>query len=675
MHHWNKVKQLLTSGLSVLGRHKKRLQRWGLFLLCFFVLIGSSWFLFRNQALNWALNRVKQSLSERKVEFRYESAAFTHWQRVSLKGLTVTSLDRPNLKPIVQAESLQASLRWWTFWNIGLSELMTERLTLNYWEDSMGNSNLPFLNAKRVPDQNSQHEDILVRVIHQLDRAIGKSPSNLQMHQTQLYIDRNGDQWNCFVPSAKIDGSEILGHLELTHNQKAIAKFTFSGELNHRQLEGSTLTLSPFHKQQKQAWLPLVFNAGGFQSASFSIESIDHHDDLLDLELNGEINGLYVQDDRLSDTSIEIKHLKSELGLHLNSRQIELDSESLVTLEELEFHPFASYRQEGPDYALGIHIPTTDAQNLFNSLPAGLFRNIGHLQADGQLEYRFWAKLNGQFPDSCQISSRMYPSSDFHLVDWGDINIHKLNKPFAYSFYDRGILSKQFTVGPEWSGYTLLNEVSPKLISCILQSEDPSFFHHKGFVPDAFRASLAANYKEKRFKRGASTISMQLVKNLFLGRRKTMARKVEEILLTWLMERERVVNKTRLMEIYLNIVEWGPGLFGAKNASQFYFGKNALDLEWEEAAYLACLIPRPKSAFYTLTEEGCLDPRFSHVSFLLNHMAKKDPSLGIDTSYTPLCIQPQSYQMLSALHGRSTSDSYEAQSIDSSALNTEILSD
>jgi hypothetical protein len=495
------------------------------------------------------------------------------------------------------------------------------------------------------------------------------------MHQTQLRIDRNGDEWNCSIPLAKIDGGEILGRLVLTHNRKAIAKFTFSGELNHRQLEGSTLTLSPYDKREKRAWLPLVFNAAGFQSGAFSIESIDDQDDLLDVELSGEINGLYAQDDRLSDTSIAIKHLNSELSLHLNSHQIELDSASVVTLEELEFHPFASYRMKGPEYAFGIHIPKTEAQHLFNSLPAGLFRNIGHLQAEGQLEYRFWARLNGQFPDSCQINSRMYPSSDFHLVDWGDINIHKLNKPFAYSFYDRGILSKQFIVGPEWSGYTLLNEVSPKLISCILQSEDPSFFHHKGFVPDAFRASLAANYKEKRFKRGASTISMQLVKNLFLGRRKTMARKVEEILVTWLMERERVVNKTRLMEIYLNIVEWGPGLFGAKNASQFYFGKHPLDLEWAEAAYLASLIPRPKSAFYTLQEDGCMDPRFTHVPFLLQHMAKKDPSLGIDTSFTPVCIQAESFQWLSALHGRSTRARDEEQSVDSSALNAEILSD
>lgn len=655
--------------------HRKKLQKWVLFILGTMAILAISWFLVRDIALKWGLDRLKKSLSERQIEFRFDSVEFTQWQTVSLQKLEIKSLERPHLRPIVQAESLQASLRWWTFWNMGLSQLRTDRLRVDYWEDSLGQSNFPHWKGSTSEAQNSSGEDILVQFIKQLNRAIGKSPGELEMKNTQFSLHQNGDVWNCTIPLARIDGSDIKGRFQLTHNQKSVAEFSISGELNHRQLEGSTLTLSPFSAKDKRAWVPLIFKSAGFQLASFSIESLDEDGQVLDMELSGEINGLYASDERLSDTSIDINHLNSDLKLHLNSNRIEVDSQSWVRIEELGFHPFASYQPNGPNYALGIHIPKTEAQHLFNSLPKGLFRNMGLLQAEGQLEYRFWSTINGRQPDSCQIFSRMYPSSDFRVVDWGEINVHKLNRPFIYSFYERGILSKQFTVGPEWSGYTLLNEVSPKLIKCILQSEDPSFFHHKGFVPDAFRASLAANYKEKRFKRGASTISMQLVKNLFLGRRKTMARKVEEILVTWLMERERVVNKTRLMEIYLNIVEWGPGLFGAKNASQFYFGKDALDLEWEEAAYLACLIPRPKSALYTLSNDGCLDPRFSHVRFLLNHMAQKDPSLGIDTSMSAICIQSESYQWLSALHGRAQRVSNEIEWSDSSALNTEILSE
>lgn len=675
MHLWNKVKQILMMSISLLVRHRRRLQRWGLMTLGILSIFVCSWFLVRNSALKWGLDRLQESLSDRQIEFRYDSAEFTEWQTVSLRHLQIKSLERRDLQPIVQAESLQVSLRWWTFWNLGLSQLKTNRLKLQYWEDSLGHSNLPTWSQQTSPAENSSGEDILVRFANQLDRAIGKSPGDLKMKNTELLIHQNGHAWSCFVPSAQIDGSDVNGQFRLTHNGLSMAQFSVSGELNHRQLEGSTLTLSPYSTKDKQAWVPLIFKAAGFQQATFSVESLDDDGQVLDLELSGEILGLYAQDERLSDTAIAIKHLNSDLSLHLNSNRVELDSQSWVMIEELGFHPFVSYQQNGPTYALGVHIPKMGAQQFFNSLPQGLFRNIGRIEAKGQLEYRFWSTINGRKPDSCEIVSRMVPSSDFSIVNWGEINVQKLNRPFTYSFYDRGILSKQFTVGPEWSGYALLNEVSPKLIKCILQSEDPSFFHHKGFVPDAFRASLAANYKEKRFKRGASTISMQLVKNLFLGRRKTMARKVEEILVTWLMERERVVNKTRLMEIYLNIVEWGPGLFGAKNASQFYFGKNALDLEWEEAAYLACLIPRPKSAFYTLTDEGCLDPRFSHVSFLLNHMAQKDPSLGIDTSIHTVCIQSESYQLLSALHGRARTVSPDQDWSDSSAVNTEILSE
>lgn len=675
MHPWGNIRRAILGGFPRLIPHPKRLLQWGLLCLGLTALGLGSWFLVRDAALQWGLQRLKSKLSHHQLELRYESAAFTQWQTVSLQSLTLQSLEHPKLAPIVKAHSLEISLRWWTFWNIGLAQLKTEELSVHYVEDSAGRCNFPRWNYDPAEQIQASEEDVLVRLVNQLNRALAKSPSDMKMVHTRVLIDRRGQHWGCFLPMAQIDGSHFRGQFQVTQNRESVAKFSLLGELNHRQLEGSTLVVSPFKKGENRAWLPFAFDSAGFQRASFSIESLDDNGQMLDLKLIGEINGLYAEDPRLSDTAIEINHLQSDLTLHVNSQQLEVDSSSWVELEDLGFHPFAFYRQSGPSYALGLHIPKTEAQLVFNSLPIGLFRNIGHLKAKGQLEYRFWANLNGSKPDSCRIISRMYPSSDFAIVDWGDIHLHKLNRSFTYSYYDRGLLAKQFTVGPEWSGFTLLNEVSPKLLRCILQSEDPSFFQHRGFVPDAFRASLAANYKEKRFKRGASTISMQLVKNLFLGRRKTMARKVEEILITWLMEREHVVNKTRLMEIYLNIVEWGPGLFGAKNASQFYFGKDPLDLEWEEAAYLACLIPRPKSAFYTLDEHACVVPTFSHVPFLLNHMAQKDPTLGIDTGFHSICIRPESYALLAALKGRTTQSALDTTWVDDSAVPAEILSD
>ena len=97
-----------------------------------------------------------------------------------------------------------------------------------------------------------------------------------------------------------------------------------------------------------------------------------------------------------------------------------------------------------------------------------------------------------------------------------------------------------------------------------MQSEDGAFFYHKGFLPDAIREALIYDLQVKRFARGGSTITMQLVKNVFLNRNKNFARKLEEALIVWLIETERLTSKERMYEVYLNIAEWGPLIYGIR---------------------------------------------------------------------------------------------------------------
>src|SRR6185436_18879584 len=108
------------------------------------------------------------------------------------------------------------------------------------------------------------------------------------------------------------------------------------------------------------------------------------------------------------------------------------------------------------------------------------------------------------------------------------------------------------------------------------------------------KKSIAQNYKAGKFVRGGSTITMQLVKNVFLSRNKTVARKAEEALIVWLIESNRLVSKERMFEIYLNIVELGPNIYGVNEASRFYFNKKVSELTMSESIFLASLLPRPK---------------------------------------------------------------------------------
>jgi len=136
-----------------------------------------------------------------------------------------------------------------------------------------------------------------------------------------------------------------------------------------------------------------------------------------------------------------------------------------------------------------------------------------------------------------------------------------------------------------------LSQVSPLLIKAVLIGEDDKFYHHEGFDYEAMEQAFEKNLKAGRFASGASTISQQLTKNLFLSPEKSLTRKAKEAILTWRME--RALSKRRILELYVNVAEWGDGIFGIEAASRHYFHKPASALTSMEAARLASVLPNP----------------------------------------------------------------------------------
>ncbi|HTG65443.1 MAG TPA: biosynthetic peptidoglycan transglycosylase, partial [Flavobacterium sp.] len=186
------------------------------------------------------------------------------------------------------------------------------------------------------------------------------------------------------------------------------------------------------------------------------------------------------------------------------------------------------------------------------------------------------------------------------------------------------VLQRPVLVGAANTNYTPLDQISPYLRKCVLTTEDPSFFSHHGFINEAFKQSIVKNIRTRKFSRGASTISMQLIKNVFLTREKTLSRKLEEILLVYILENNRIVSKERMLEVYFNIIEWGPNVYGIGEASQFYFQKTPADLTFNECLYLARIIPSPKKFMYLFNDEGNLkESAMNQVSFLTNLMIKR----------------------------------------------------
>lgn len=167
----------------------------------------------------------------------------------------------------------------------------------------------------------------------------------------------------------------------------------------------------------------------------------------------------------------------------------------------------------------------------------------------------------------------------------------------------------------EWVPY---ERISRNLVRAVLAGEDSRFFDHSGFDWEEIQKALEKDWEEMKFQRGASTISQQLAKNLFLSTSKNPVRKLHEALITW--EMERLLSKRRILELYLNVIEWGDGIYGAEAASRHYFNTSAASLGPEQAAFLSAIIPNPRGAYNPDRNPGRVARRRNLILRLMRHV-------------------------------------------------------
>ncbi len=153
----------------------------------------------------------------------------------------------------------------------------------------------------------------------------------------------------------------------------------------------------------------------------------------------------------------------------------------------------------------------------------------------------------------------------------------------------------EFIVGPENPDFVPYEQISPNLVAAIMTTEDNGFFKHRGWVTSEFRTALKRNLQRGGFRGGASSITMQMVKNVLLSQEKTLSRKLQELFLVWYLEHE--IPKERILELYFNAIEFGPRIYGIGPAARHYFGKNASDLTPLEGAFFSSILPSPKRRY------------------------------------------------------------------------------
>ena len=397
--------------------------------------------------------------------------------------------------------------------------------------------------------------------------------------------------------SARIKGEDNLG----------IFEWTTAGDIDAG--SGSArIVLYPVSSKKNRipftgSWIKLK---AGMDTLKIDLHESGMRENTFKMEGDIQVNGMWINHWRLAPSEIQIGSASLQYMASLSESNVTLEAGSKAILNQLNIELAAEYRyQAEKKYRLEARIPQIESQAFFQSLPAGLFTNLEGIKTKGFLSYSLDFELESERPDAVIFRSDLQ-ERNFRISDMGKENPAKLNQEFIHNVYEKGQLVKQFPVGPSNPDFVPLTEISPTLISSVLTSEDGNFFSHHGFNGDAFRKSIAENYRKGKFARGGSTISMQLVKNVFLTRNKTIARKIEEALLVWLIEEHRLVSKERMLEVYLNIIEWGPGIYGIGQASKFYFNKKPSLLSLEECIFLAMIIPRPKGFAYHFDPEGAL---------------------------------------------------------------------
>jgi hypothetical protein len=251
------------------------------------------------------------------------------------------------------------------------------------------------------------------------------------------------------------------------------------------------------------------------------------------------------------------------------------------TFEQKPDHVAASFRFDLPSAACQSmldSIPTAFLPVLTGTRMTGTFGARGHFAFDTRSLDDL--ELDYDIQDQCRITEVPVMLAR-----------QRFKQPFAHRIYLPDGSTTDQTTGPGTPSWTPLGQISPYVQVAVLTTEDGGFLHHRGFNRPSIRSSIVANLKARRFVRGASTITMQLAKNIFLSRDKTLARKLEEVVLTEYLE--QTFSKDELMELYLNVIEFGPAVYGITNAAEYYFGRSPMELNLAESLFLSSLLPAP----------------------------------------------------------------------------------
>ncbi|MBP6428301.1 MAG: transglycosylase domain-containing protein [Bacteroidia bacterium] len=575
--------------------------------IAFFVGLLLIFFIFRNPLLHYITEKVGAKMKEEKgLTMVIGSSSFSGLFTVALGSVSIIPQSGDTL---LHADTLRVQP--------SIAALLTGTIRLNQVEGSgillqlvhkKNSTNYKFASdekkaEKTVSKGSNGYSGLLARV---LDRSFNFAPQKAEI--TNAILKYKNDTLERLIRMNRFhsDVNSLKGEFEDLNSER---KWECSGSFHQ---SSRKLDLFLFPTTEKKSNLPLVTELTGatisFDTVHIELDGYRYSNKELKVFGLASVSGFSFHHNRISEDSIKVENASISYTVTTNENSLMLDSSSVARLSGIVFKPYLRFETSGSKkYALRVETDTIPATDFFNSLPQGMFDEVRSIEADGSLKFKLNFFLDSANPDNVTFDCSM-KKNKFRIRKFNNSDLMKMSGEFTQSVYDYGRYVRSFIVGPSNPYYTPYEGVSPYFRNSVLTSEDGNFFYHYGFNEDAFRKSIATNYKAKKFLRGGSTISMQLVKNIYLNRKKTIARKAEEALIVWLIESNRLYSKERMLEVYFNIIELGPNIYGIGEASEFYFKKTPAALTLPESIFLASLLPHPKWFRYSFDPSGNLKP-------------------------------------------------------------------
>ncbi|MFD0752246.1 transglycosylase domain-containing protein [Mucilaginibacter calamicampi] len=575
-------------------------------LLVFLFIAGLIVFSKREALLQSALVKAKAKLKrDYQLDLNVTNARFTGLATVSCDEITIVPQHRDSL---LRMDNFEVSVKILPI-IFGKIKLAGVKLQNGYVHltDKNGVKNFDFLfRKKRDNPSNKTKSDLSLLANNVVNEVLYKIPDNLDMKNFMVSYTRDSTSLKLLTQQALIDDGDLTSTIKVNDGA---ATWHFAGTMHPSDKEidvklyadGGKVEI-PFIEQRYKARV-------NFESVNFKLNDVDHSDGETQIVSSWGVSNLLIHQAGLSSSDIVVQNGALDADILVGRNFISLDSSSVIHLKKLTAHPYLKYTLSPKKlYDLKLTTGWQNAQDIFDSFPSGTFESFEGIKLAGKLNYSLNFSLDKENPDGVVFESRLDKDADFKILRYGKTDLGKLNRPFLYTPYVKGKAVRTMMVGPENPGYTPLPEISPYLRNAVMTAEDPTFYQHHGFVEEAIRKSIATDIKEKAFKRGGSTISMQLVKNSFLSMEKTLARKMEEILIVWMIENNNLMSKSRMLEIYFNIIEWGNNIYGIREAANYYFGKSPSELSVGESIYLASIVPSPRKGLYSFLPDGTLRP-------------------------------------------------------------------